>query len=232
MHHKMLSFSVSSSDLWANIMGHWDERSMLYIANEILLTLDMATASVAKSLLRSVHRPAVSREFIRKAMYWNEALSDSIVRKYNIKLRLDIYCCVISTGSYHQCPRWAWTREHQRFHWLSLILFRKFSINTKEITPKVQLWGSDPLSWAQPASTGWPVGGNSHLKKTLQHLPHRSHRPILQEPLATPAPQAHCPWSTAKLCRCSRTLHKRSKKFKAAGKLWIHSGTKTAVVFT
>lgn len=50
-------------------MGHCDERSMLYIANEILLTLDMATASVAKSLLRSVHRPAVSRELIRKAMY-------------------------------------------------------------------------------------------------------------------------------------------------------------------
>lgn len=30
---------------------------MLYIANEILLTLDMATASVTKSLLRSLDRP-------------------------------------------------------------------------------------------------------------------------------------------------------------------------------
>lgn len=120
MHHKLLSFSVSSSDLWANIMGHCDERSMLYIANEILLTLDMATASVAKSLLRSVHRPVVSRELLRKAMYWNEALSDSIVRKYNIKLRLGIYCCVISTGSYHQCPRWASGDAEQRAPAISL----------------------------------------------------------------------------------------------------------------
>lgn len=30
---------------------------MLYIANEMLLTLDVATASVTKSLLRSVDRP-------------------------------------------------------------------------------------------------------------------------------------------------------------------------------
>lgn len=38
-------------------MVHRDERSMLYIANEILLTLDMAIASVTKSLLRRVDRP-------------------------------------------------------------------------------------------------------------------------------------------------------------------------------
>lgn len=42
---------------------------MLYIANEILLTLDMATASVTKSLLRSVHRPALFGELVGKAMH-------------------------------------------------------------------------------------------------------------------------------------------------------------------
>lgn len=51
-------------------MGHCNVRRVLYIANEILLTLDMATASATKSfLLRGVHRPAVSRGLVRKAMY-------------------------------------------------------------------------------------------------------------------------------------------------------------------
>lgn len=42
--------------------------------------------------------------------------------------------------------------------------------------------------------------------KTLQHLPcdeHQSQRLSLQEHLATRAPYTRCPWSKAKLCRCS-----------------------------
>lgn len=42
--------------------------------------------------------------------------------------------------------------------------------------------------------------------KTLQHLPcaeHQSQRLSLQKHLATHAPYTHCPWSKAKLCRCS-----------------------------
>lgn len=68
MHHKnALLFSFKEQSLSEH--GACNERSMLYIANEILLTLDMATASVTKSLLRSVHRPALFGELVGKAMH-------------------------------------------------------------------------------------------------------------------------------------------------------------------
>lgn len=111
-----------------------------------------------------------------------------------------------------QILRWCKILEHQWFHWLSLLLFRKFSINTKEIMPEAQLQGSDLLSWTGSASMGWPVQGDFHLENTSASSTRwaSTQRPSLQEHLATHAPYTHCPWSKAKLCMCSR-------KYPAAG---------------